>query len=42
MIAKEIEGSIINNYLKKLKFYQGEYEWVDAQGFIRNYEPTNI
>ena len=30
MIDKEIEGSIKKAYIKKLRLYQGEYEWPDA------------
>ena len=42
MIAKEIEGSMANNYLKKLGLHQGEYEWADAGGLISNYVPIML
>ena len=35
MIAKAIEGSIKNTYLKKIMFHQGEFELAVAGGIIR-------
>ena len=40
MISKEIEGSIKNTPLKKLRLHRREYEWSDAGGTIRNDGPT--
>ena len=40
MIAKAIEGSIINTYIKKLRLHWGEYESADDGGLIRNDVPT--
>ena len=42
MIAKAIEGSITNTYIKKLKFHIGSYECADAGGIIGNDGPTMI
>ena len=42
MIAKSIEGSITNIYIKKLKFHIGKYEWADVGGIIGNDGPTMI
>ena len=36
MIAKEIEGSITNTYLNKIRFHRGEYECTEAGIIIRN------
>ena len=40
MIVKAIKGLIQKTSLKKLMFHQGEYEWADDGGLIRNYGPT--
>ena len=42
MIHKEIEGSITNNSINKLRLHQREYECDDNWGFVSNYEPTII
>ena len=36
IISKSIEGSIKNSLLKKIRIYQREYEWADAEGLIKN------
>ena len=42
MIDKEIEVSVTKTTLKKIRFSQGEYEWTESGGIIRNDGPTML
>ena len=39
-VYKEIEGSILNTSLKKLRINCNDYEWGDPEGLISNDLPT--